>query len=107
MVQRLLEFFRNVLVQRAAANDVQFLHADADRQRGDPHLIGQLAEAAIEIFASQGHRAGGRVPLETEPHGIQIERAAAKDQAIEHLEELLEVAIFGQGGQERASRRPR
>ena len=94
VMQRLGHLLGDVLVQRAAADDVQRLHAAADGHDRQPHVDGQLRQAAVELFTANGHRPRMRVRRHAHLHRVEILRAARKHQAVAELQRLLEVGVI-------------
>ena len=96
VLNRTCDVFRDVLEQSPAADDVDGLHSRTDRENRQSHLDRHLRQSAIEIFATGRHRLRGRMLVEAESLGIEIERRTGEHDTIALAEQCPQVAVLGE-----------
>ena len=95
-----------MLVQRAAAGDVERLHAAADREHRQVARGGGAQQRELVLVADAVDvRAEQRVALVPVGRGVEV-RAAAEEQAVEAVEQRLDVVDEAVRGQHDRDRRP-
>ena len=93
MVQGSRTVFGNVLKQAASAEDVDQLHAGADRQYRQPHFNGQFRDASIKVLTSLRHHSHGRTGVQSHADWVKIQCASRQYQASQRFQGTFQVVV--------------